>query len=89
VWSQGWTVPRELSFRRDANFPIGKLLFFHWVSCDEIALRKILLVREIRAKGHPDGLHFYKVLYENDLKIQNKPDPEYFKLFIYTIKQIS
>jgi hypothetical protein len=30
-----------------------------------------------RAKEHPDGRHFLKVLYVNDLKIINKPDPEY------------
>jgi hypothetical protein len=39
-----------------------------------------------RAKAHPHGRHFYKVLYENDLKIKNKPDPGYFKLCIYTMK---
>jgi hypothetical protein len=26
------------------------------------------------AKARPDGRHFLKILYENDLKIKNKPD---------------
>jgi hypothetical protein len=36
-----------------------------------------------RAKAHPDGRHFYKVLYEHNLKIKNKPDPE--KMRMYTM----
>jgi hypothetical protein len=38
------------------------------------------------AKAHPDGRHFFKVLHENNLKIKNKPNPENFKLRIYTMK---
>jgi hypothetical protein len=32
-----------------------------------------------RAKVHPDWRHFLKVLFENDLKIKNEPNPEYFQ----------
>jgi hypothetical protein len=45
-----------------------------------------LLLEESWAKTHTDWCHFLKVLYENDLKIKNKPNPENFKLRIYTIK---
>jgi hypothetical protein len=54
------------------------------VSSDEIAPREILLLEESWA--HTDRRHFKKVLYENDLKIKNKPNPENFKLRIYTMK---
>jgi hypothetical protein len=56
------------------------------VSSDEIAPREILLLEESWAKAHTDQRHFQKVLYENDLKIKNKPNPENFKLRIYTMK---
>jgi hypothetical protein len=45
------------------------------VSSDEIAPREILLLEESWAKAHTDWRHFKKVLYENDLKIKNKPNP--------------
>jgi hypothetical protein len=38
------------------------------------------------AKAHPGGRYFKKVLYENDFKINNKPDLEYIKLRIYCIQ---
>jgi hypothetical protein len=37
---------------------LGKPVFPHLVSCDEIALLKILLPREILGEAHPDGHHF-------------------------------
>jgi hypothetical protein len=40
-----------------------------------------------RANGHLDRRHFLKVLYENDLKIKNKPDQEYCKLRIASIQR--
>jgi hypothetical protein len=46
------------------------------VSCDEIALWEILLLEQFWAKEHPDWHHFKKVLYENVLKIKNKPNLE-------------
>jgi hypothetical protein len=49
------------------------------VSCDEIALREILLLEQYRAKAHLEGHHFLKILYEN------KPYQENLKL-IYTKK---
>jgi hypothetical protein len=56
------------------------------VSSDEIAPQEILLLEESWAKAHTDWHHFKKVRYENDLKIENKPNPENFKLRIYTMK---
>jgi hypothetical protein len=43
-------------------------------------------LEESWAKEHTDWRHFKKVLYENDLKIKKKPNPENFKLCIYTMK---
>jgi hypothetical protein len=42
--------------------------------------------RKSRAKGHTGRRHFQKFLFENDLKIKNKNNPESFKLPIYTMK---
>jgi hypothetical protein len=53
-------------------------LFPHVVSSDEIAPREILLLEESWAKAHTDWHHFKKFLYENELKIKNKPNPENF-----------
>jgi hypothetical protein len=53
------------------------------VSYDEISLCSSA---KSKAKAHPDVHHFQKVLFENDLQIKLKPNPENFKLGIYTIK---
>jgi hypothetical protein len=60
--------------------------FPHVISSDEIAPQEILLLEESWAKAHTDWRHFKKVLYENNLKIKHKPNPENFKLRIYTMK---
>jgi hypothetical protein len=68
-----------------------KPVFSHVVSCDEIALREILLLEHLEqfwGKARPDWRHFKKVLYDNDLKIKNKSYPENFKLRIYTFYSI-
>jgi hypothetical protein len=38
--------------------------------------REILLLQESWAKAHTDWRNFKKFLYENDLKIKNKPNRE-------------
>jgi hypothetical protein len=52
------------------------LNFPHFVSCDEIAPWKILLLEKSWAKVQMAGRHFLKVHYENDIKIKNKFKPE-------------
>jgi hypothetical protein len=37
--------------------------------------------------GTPENPRKHALRYENDLKIKNKPDPEYLKLRIYATKQ--
>jgi hypothetical protein len=37
-------------------------------------------------KTHTERRHFQKMLYENDLKIKNKPNSENFKLRTYALK---
>jgi hypothetical protein len=67
------------------QFALRKTGFF-LVCSDVIAPREILLLEESWAKAHKDWHHFKKVLYENNLKIKNKPNLENFKLHIYTMK---
>jgi hypothetical protein len=68
-------------FREKTGFPMCM------VSWDEIAPGKSFSWEKFRAKADLDRRHFYKVLYENDLNIKNKPVPENFKLCIlYTMK---
>jgi hypothetical protein len=55
-------------------------------SCDEMALREILLLEQFWAKAYTDGCYFNIVPNENNLKIKNKPNPENFELCIYTMK---
>jgi hypothetical protein len=43
-------------------------------------------LKKSRAKAHMDERHFKNILYENDLKIINKPNPENLKLHICTMK---
>jgi hypothetical protein len=71
---------------RWSNLLRKKPVFPHVVSSDEMAPRENLLLEESWAKAHTEWHDFKKILYENDLKIKNKPNPENFKLRIYTMK---
>jgi hypothetical protein len=69
-------VPRWSNLLREN--PRGQL----WWDCSP----GNLLLEESWDKAHTDWHHFKKVLYENDLKIKSKPNPENFTLRIYTMK---
>jgi hypothetical protein len=56
------------------------------VSSDEMLPGKSCSWRNPGLKRTWIGAILKKVLYENDLKIKNKPNPENFNLRIYTIK---
>jgi hypothetical protein len=71
---------------RWSNLLSGKPGFHMWSAVMRFLSGTFFSSEEYRAKVHPDGRHFYKVLFENDLKIKNKPTPENFKLQIYTRK---
>jgi hypothetical protein len=61
-----------------------KPVFPHVVSSDEIDPREILLLEESWAKAHTDWHNFKKFFMKTIFK--NKPNPENFKLRIYTMK---
>jgi hypothetical protein len=67
---------------RWSNFLRGKPVFSTWPAVMRLLSRKSCSSEKSRAKQHPDGRHFLKVLYENHPKIKNKPKPE----LNYTIK---